>query len=294
MKDTILVTGGAGYIGSQFCKVASRYYNIVVYDNLSTGLKDFVKWGELVVGDLNNYELLVGTFKKYNPIAVIHFAASIEVGESVLNPIKYYDNNVVNTLNLLKAMINCNIKNIIFSSSAAIFGLADAPILNENTVKNPLNAYGRSKYIVEQILEDYKNSYGLNYTCLRYFNASASLLALNGLIAQYHILKSVWNAKCTKKRSTNARPVTIRAVAIVFPRRDNEVFISIESRLIPCFFGRAASRRCAASQMRGAEGLALQTVNCTSMRRPARPHKPRSQRYQDVALRVARVGEATR
>lgn len=174
MKDNILVTGGAGYIGSQFCKVASQYYNIIVYDNLSTGLKDFVKWGELVVGDLNDYDLLVNTFKKYNPIAVIHFAASIEVGESVLNPIKYYDNNVVNTLNLLKAMINCNIKNIIFSSSAAIFGLADTPILNENTIKNPLNAYGRSKYIVEQIFEDYKNSYDLNYTCLRYFNASGA------------------------------------------------------------------------------------------------------------------------
>lgn len=174
MKDTILVTGGAGYIGSQFCKYASNYYNIIVYDNLSSGKKEFVRWGDLVINDLNNYEILKETLHKYKPMAVVHFAASLEVGESVKNPIKYYDNNVVNTLNLFKAMVECDVKNIIFSSSAAIFGLTKDGILSENTEKNPLNAYGRSKYIVEQLLEDYKNAYGLNYTCLRYFNASGA------------------------------------------------------------------------------------------------------------------------
>ena len=170
---TILVSGGAGYIGSHFCKIAKQSgYNPVVFDNLSTGRRDFVKWGELVEGDLHDYNLLVDTFKKYKPIAVIHFAASIEVGESVINPYKYYDNNVVATLNLLKAMLDCKINNIIFSSTSATYGMPDSNIINENTPQNPINPYGETKLIVEKILEDFHKAYGLNYTALRYFNAS--------------------------------------------------------------------------------------------------------------------------
>ncbi len=170
---TILVTGGAGYIGSHFCKIAKQNgYNPVVFDNLSTGRRDFVKWGDLVEGNLHDYGLLVKTFKKYNPIAVIHFAASIEVGESVVNPYKYYDNNVVATLNLLKAMLDCKINNIIFSSTSATYGMPDTNIIDENTPQNPINPYGETKLIVEKMLEDFHRAYGLNYTALRYFNAS--------------------------------------------------------------------------------------------------------------------------
>ncbi len=172
---TILITGGAGYIGSHFCKVAKQNgYNPVVFDNLSTGKKEFVKWGDLVIGDLHDYNLLIDTFKKYNPIAVVHFAASIEVGESVVNPYKYYDNNVISTLTLLNAMINSNIKNIIFSSTAAIFGMPNVSIVNENTEKLPINPYGASKLMVEQILDDFNKAYNINYTALRYFNASGA------------------------------------------------------------------------------------------------------------------------
>ena len=116
--------------------------------------------------------MLVETFKKYKPIAVIHFAASIEVGESVINPYKYYDNNVVATLNLLKAMLDCKINNIIFSSTSATYGMPDSNIIDENTPQNPINPYGETKLIVEKILEDFHKAYGLNYTALRYFNAS--------------------------------------------------------------------------------------------------------------------------
>ena len=172
---TLLITGGAGFIGSHFCKIAKQNgYNPVVFDNLSTGHKEFVKWGDFVEGDLHDYNLLVETFKKYKPLAVIHFAASIEVGESVENPYKYYDNNVVSTLNLLKAMKDCKINNIIFSSTAATFGMPDSGIIDENTKQKPINPYGETKLIVEKMLEDFHKAYGLNYIVLRYFNASGS------------------------------------------------------------------------------------------------------------------------
>lgn len=171
--QNILVTGGAGYIGSHFCKIAKQNgYNPVVYDNLSTGRREFVKYGDFVEGDLHDYNLLVETFKKYKPIAVLHFAASIEVGESVVDPYKYYDNNVVATLTLLKAMLDCKINNIIFSSTAATFGIPDIDIIDENTPQNPINPYGESKLMVEKILRDFDTAYGLKYISLRYFNAS--------------------------------------------------------------------------------------------------------------------------
>lgn len=174
-QKTIFVSGGAGYIGSHFCKIAKKSgYKLVVFDNLSTGRKDFVKYGDFVEGDLHDYDLLVKTFKKYKPIAVMHFAAFIEVGESVKNPYKYYDNNVVATLNLLKAMIDCNIKNIIFSSTAATFGMPQTSVVNEDTPQIPINPYGESKLMVEKILEDFRKAYGINYTILRYFNASGA------------------------------------------------------------------------------------------------------------------------
>lgn len=173
--QTILITGGAGFIGSHFCKIASKQgYNLVIYDNLSTGYRDFVKWGTLIEGDLNNYNLLLETLKKYKPTVVIHFASSIEVGESVINPIKYYENNLLNTINLLKAMNECQIKNIIFSSTAAIFGIPNIALINENTLQNPINPYGQSKLMVEKVLNDFDRAYGIKSICLRYFNASGA------------------------------------------------------------------------------------------------------------------------
>lgn len=175
MNNTIIVTGGAGYIGSHFCKIAKKQgYNPVVFDNLSTGTKEFVKYGDFIKGDLRDYNLLVETFKKYNPISIMHFAAFIEVGESVKDPYKYYDNNVSSTLNLIKAMIDCNIKNIIFSSTAATFGMPKNSVINENTPQKPINPYGESKLMVEKILEDFRKAYNINYTILRYFNASGA------------------------------------------------------------------------------------------------------------------------
>ena len=110
---------------------------------------------------MNDYDLLNETFKKCKPMAVVHFAASIEVGESVINPYKYYDNNVVNTLNLLKAMVENDVKNIIFSSTAAIFDMPKNDVINENTEQNPINPYGQSKLMVEKILEDFNKAYNL-------------------------------------------------------------------------------------------------------------------------------------
>ena len=183
--QTIFVAGGAGFIGSHFCKIASKNgYKIVVYDNLSTGKREFVKYGDFIEGDLNNYDLLIQTFKKYNPVAVVDFAGFIQVGESVKNPYKYYYNNVVATLNLLKAMIDCDVKNIIFSSTAATFGIPKENIINENTPQNPINPYGESKLMVEKILEDFRKAYNLNYTILRYFNASGA--DLDGEFGEIH------------------------------------------------------------------------------------------------------------
>lgn len=171
--QTLLVTGGAGYIGSHFCKLAQQQgYKLLIYDNLSSGRRDFVKWGNLIVADLHDYNTLVKVLQQYQPEAVIHFAASIEVGESVLNPWKYYDNNVTTTLTLIKAMLDCHINNLIFSSTCAIFGIPKHAQLQEDTPCNPINPYGRSKLMIEQILSDCAAAYGLCYTALRYFNAS--------------------------------------------------------------------------------------------------------------------------
>ena len=175
MNKNLLITGGAGFIGSHFCKYAKQNgYNVIVYDNLSTSKKDSIKYGDFIEGDIRDQKLLENVFKKYNPISVIHFAAFSQVGESIKDPYKYYSNNVYGSLCLLDSMIKTNIKNIIFSSSASIFGISSDNVINENTTKNPINPYGKSKLMVENILQDFHNSYNINYTSLRYFNASGS------------------------------------------------------------------------------------------------------------------------
>lgn len=172
-NKNILIAGGAGYIGSYINKLLNLAgYKTIVLDNLSTGDRRTVLKGTFIEGDLGNPEDLQNVFTQYSIDAVMHFAACINVGESVVNPRKYYHNNVVNTLTLLDAMVAAEIKIFIFSSSAAIFGSPEQPLLKEDSPKNPINPYGRTKLIVEQILEDYSAAYGLRSCCLRYFNAA--------------------------------------------------------------------------------------------------------------------------
>jgi UDP-arabinose 4-epimerase len=175
MSDTILVTGGAGYIGSHTCKaLAKAGFTPVVYDNLSTGHAYAVKWGPFVQGDLNDAVKLNETFAKYHPIAVIHFAADALVIESIQNPGKYYQNNLTSTLSLLEAMKNHNVKKLIFSSTCATYGNPQFTPLTEKHPQLPINPYGRSKLMVEQILADFETAHGISSVILRYFNAAGA------------------------------------------------------------------------------------------------------------------------
>lgn len=168
----ILVTGGAGYIGSHTCKIlAKNGYECIVYDNLSSGHKHNVRWGPLIVGDILDYERLAETFRMYKPEAVIHFAAFAYVGESVVDPARYYRNNVVGTLTLLSEMMRAAVDTLVFSSTCATYGVPDKLPVAETTPQIPINPYGASKLMVERILEDYSRAYGLRYATLRYFNA---------------------------------------------------------------------------------------------------------------------------
>lgn len=171
----ILVVGGAGYIGSHMVKSLHRSnIDVITLDNLSYGYRDAVRYGEFIEGDLGDRELLDNIFTEHEIDAVMHFAAFIEVGESVAKPAKYYSNNVVNTQVLLDAMVANGVDYFIFSSTAAIFGEPEYTPIDEKHPKNPINPYGRSKLMVEQILQDYDHAYGLKSTCLRYFNAAGA------------------------------------------------------------------------------------------------------------------------
>lgn len=184
----ILVTGGAGYIGSHCVLALLKAANeVVVFDNLSTGHKETVdtlgKVGKLhfVEGDLQNLSDISKVFDDFNIEAVVHFAAFSQVGESMKNPQKYYYNNVYGTLNLLNAMIEHNVKKIVFSSTAATYGEPEYVPIDEKHPQNPINPYGNSKLMVEKIMDDYDRAYGLKSVRLRYFNvAGADSMALIG------------------------------------------------------------------------------------------------------------------
>ncbi len=171
----ILVTGGAGFIGSHACKALSQAgYTPVVYDNLSTGHADAVRWGPLEIGDILDPVRLDCVFKSYQPALVLHFAGLSYVGESVIQPSDYYRANVVGTHNLLHAMRQHNIPAMVFSSSCAIYGLpGDFPV-NETTSQNPISPYGFTKLVVERMLRDFEQAYGLRWIALRYFNAAGA------------------------------------------------------------------------------------------------------------------------
>lgn len=170
-----MIVGGAGYIGSHVNKVLNkRGYETLVLDNLVYGHREAVKWGKFVEGDLGDIELLDKVFQENKIDAVMHFSAYTYVGESVDNPAKYYRNNVCNTVNLLDAMVKHKVSKFIFSSTCATFGVPEKMPIEENFPQAPINPYGRTKLMVEKILEDYRVAYGLNYCVLRYFNAAGA------------------------------------------------------------------------------------------------------------------------
>jgi UDP-glucose 4-epimerase len=171
----ILIVGGAGYIGSHVNKFLSeRGYETLILDNLTRGHRDFVKWGEFIEGDLGDRRLLDRVLETHEVDAVMHFAAFTDVGESVLKPGMYYHNNVINTINLLDSMVDHGVGNFIFSSTCAVYGNPmEIPISEEHPL-NPISPYGRSKFMIEEILGDYREAYDLNYVSLRYFNAAGA------------------------------------------------------------------------------------------------------------------------
>lgn len=184
MKN-VLVTGGAGYIGSHACKVLrDQGYVPVTYDNLSTGWEDAVKFGPFERGDLNDRVRLDEVFAKYQPVAVMHFAAFSQVGEAMREPGKYWHNNVGGSLVLIEAAVAAGCLNFVFSSTCATYGDQDGVVLDENSAQMPLNAYGASKRAIEDILTDFGASDGLNSVIFRYFNVAGC--DPDGEVGEFH------------------------------------------------------------------------------------------------------------
>lgn len=175
MNDSILVTGGAGYIGAHVCKALNRAgFLPITFDNLATGSRNAVKWGDFVEGDVRDFDKLVTTIKEYNIKAVVHLAAFISVGESVMDPGKYYENNCYGGLTLLKAMKETGVGNIVFSSTAAVYGIPEQVPISEDAKLAPINPYGFSKYVMEKMLKDFEGAHNIKSVMLRYFNVAGA------------------------------------------------------------------------------------------------------------------------
>lgn len=171
----VLVTGGAGYIGALTCKeLVRKGYKVFVYDNLSNSRAEFAKWGELIVGDIGDKELLTETLEKNKIQAVFHFAGLIEVGESMRAPMKYVVTNVMGTHNLLSAMNEVGVKHIVFSSSCATYAETKTMPLSEDNAQQALSVYGETKLFGEQMIRNVARAHGLSSVVLRYFNASGA------------------------------------------------------------------------------------------------------------------------
>ena len=170
---TVLVTGGAGYIGSHCCKAfAEAGWSVVTYDNLSRGWREAVRWGPLVEGDIADAEAVSAALRQYRPDVVAHFAAYAYVGESVENPGLYYRNNSFGTLVLIEEMLKAGINRLIFSSTCASYGIPLRTPIDEAHPQSPINPYGWSKFMIERMIEDFARARGLNAVMLRYFNAA--------------------------------------------------------------------------------------------------------------------------
>ena len=171
----ILIAGGAGYIGSHTVQeLILDGYDVTVFDNFSTGKREFLPGGSVFEGDLLDKRSIEEAFDKTDFDAVLHFASLIEVGESYVNPNKYYTHNLISSLNLLDVMLKKGVNKFIFSSSAAVYGKPETSPISEDHPLRPINPYGQTKYFVEKILEDYDRAHGLKFISLRYFNASGA------------------------------------------------------------------------------------------------------------------------
>ena len=205
----ILVIGGAGYIGSCTSKALARAgHSVTVYDNLSTGHRDLVKWGPLVEGNILDAPRLRDCLKTGKPDGIIHFAAFSQVGESVRDPGKYIRNNIGGTLNILEAMQDADIRNIVVSSTASVYGIPERMPVTEACPTLPINPYGETKLFMERMLADFALSCGISWTALRYFNAAGAdpegetgerhtpethlipraLMALDGKVSDFHVM----------------------------------------------------------------------------------------------------------
>jgi len=199
----ILVTGGAGYIGSHVVKKLGQLgHDLIIYDNLSTGHKEAVTFGKLIVGHLQDKEKLEELFKQNTIDAVFHFAGSIVVPESITEPLKYYENNTLNSLRLIQICQKYEVKKFIFSSTAAVYGMPDNGLCSEESPTNPINPYGQSKLMTEQMLKDLSLVSDFRYVALRYFNVSGA--DLDGKIGQSfpkatHLIKVASETACGKR-----------------------------------------------------------------------------------------------
>ena len=175
MSETVLVTGGAGYIGSHACKRLARAgYRPVAYDSLVRGHREAVRWGPLVEADLADTEQLAHAIKRFDVAAVMHFAAFAYVGESMANPELYFRNNVGNSIRLLETMRGAGLRHIVFSSTAAIYGISERVPIPESAPQRPVNPYGESKLMVERMLHWHGEAHGFTYAALLYFNAAGA------------------------------------------------------------------------------------------------------------------------
>jgi UDP-glucose 4-epimerase len=203
-KPKVFVAGGAGYVGSHVClALAEAGYQPVVYDNLSNGHRSFVQWGPLETGDIRDRARLDQVLALHRPVAVLHFAALIEVGESVAHPGRFYDNNVAGTVTLVQAVRDAGVTEMVFSSTCATYGDPLRLPMNESHPQVPLNPYGRSKLIVEQMLADYSRYSGFRSVSLRYFNAAGA--DSHGRVGERH------------EPETHAIPLAIQAALGVRP-----------------------------------------------------------------------------
>ncbi|NET13127.1 MAG: UDP-glucose 4-epimerase GalE [Okeania sp. SIO1H6] len=206
-SQTVFVTGGAGYIGSHIVKqLGEGGYNVVVYDNLSNGSPNSLLYGKLIIGDLQDWPKLAQVFAEYQFQAVLHLAASLSVSESVANPLKYYANNTVCTLHLLKCCQQFGVNKLVFSSTAAVYGEMGESLVTESAPTIPINPYGRSKLMSERMIQDYSQVSDLKYVIFRYFNVAGA--DLSGKIGQSdkkatHLIKVCCDAALGRRQSVS-------------------------------------------------------------------------------------------